>query len=267
MDFEKVLRRVGLNVVSDKRSPAPGDFNPIGVMLHHTAGVSPGMVYLVKNGRSDLPGPLCNLLLRPGGKWVVITEGKANDSGMGSGRVLDEVRKGVRQSKDAAQRGLHDTVNGNAYFYDIEVEHVGTHGRYPLKQIDSLATGVAAILLAEGWTVDKVLHHRQWTRRKIDMSYREDIWKKIARKMRIIKRPTIKRGTTRARLVKRAKRRLVHHGAPRKGLYNVTLLFPTGKFDATMEAAVKKFQHDKKLGADGIIGTRTWLALERPRGL
>lgn len=178
-NLTKILETVGLNVRADKVKAASGSFAPVGIMLHHTAGVGDGMVELVKNGRSDLPGPLCNALLRPDGEWVVITDGKANDSGMGSGTVLEQIKKGVRQTEDAGSRGLKDSVGGNEFFYDIEVEHVGTHGRYPEAQISSLTLGVAALLKSFGWNVNQVLHHRQWTSRKIDMSYRGNIWKQI----------------------------------------------------------------------------------------
>jgi peptidoglycan hydrolase-like protein with peptidoglycan-binding domain len=37
---------------------------------------------------------------------------------------------------------------------------------------------------------------------------------------------------------------------------------PTGTFDAATEAAVRAFQRDQGLLADGIVGPKTWAALD-----
>src|SRR5688572_7242610 len=115
MDIVYVLKRAGLKVVDLRKvSPtAPGEFRPEGIILHHTAGTN--SVELMRKGRPDVPPPLGNCLVDKLGTWYVYTDTKANDSGMGSGKVLEEVRQGRGRMIDARKRELFDTVNGNPY--------------------------------------------------------------------------------------------------------------------------------------------------------
>ncbi|GAB2694151.1 peptidoglycan recognition protein family protein [Thalassiella azotivora] len=87
------LRNAGLDVRTvdgwkDRgRPPSTGTFNPRGVLLHHTAA---GLAttsnphparWTVINGRSDLPGPLCHVLVDFNGVCHVIAAGRANHAG------------------------------------------------------------------------------------------------------------------------------------------------------------------------------------------
>lgn len=63
----------------------------IGVLWHHTAtgnasyrNSSTPTLNLVTNGRSDLPGPLCNILFGRNGEVVIVAAGQANHAGRGS---------------------------------------------------------------------------------------------------------------------------------------------------------------------------------------
>jgi hypothetical protein len=53
------------------------------VIAHHTAATNDSDSTLI-NGRSDLPGPLCNWALPENGDWVLIASGRANHAGEGS---------------------------------------------------------------------------------------------------------------------------------------------------------------------------------------
>ncbi len=70
-----------------------------------------------------------------------------------------------------------------------------------------------------------------------------------------LKKELLKYGSKNAELVKYAKKRLLAHGFGGLTLSN-------GNFLETMELTVKKFQKAKGLTADGVIGPKTWQALE-----
>lgn len=178
----------GLHFVDERVAPYPGDFHPVGTMHHHTASrardsrgtyrTAPSLG-IVKHGRSDLPGPLCNLLIsRP---WehdprkvtgYVITDGRANDSGTGMTDVLLDVQRDIPVTRDAPARG---DVSGNPWFYDFEHENDGVGELWTVAQLDFGARCAAVIHAARGWTADRAIHHRQWSSRKPDMSWRGDL--------------------------------------------------------------------------------------------
>jgi peptidoglycan hydrolase-like protein with peptidoglycan-binding domain len=65
--------------------------------------------------------------------------------------------------------------------------------------------------------------------------------------------PTIRRGST-GNPVRRAQKRLTLGGYDTKGV--------DGIFGADTEAAVKRFQRDRRLTADGVVGPRTWAEID-----
>lgn len=165
----------GLTVHDSRVSSAPGTFTPVGVIWHHTAGAGTALGTM-QNGRPDLPPPLGNALVQRDGAVHITADGRANDTGMGSGVVLNEVLADAPPGADAYARGLPDTTGLTRWFYDIEVDNNGTGEPYPYAQLDSLVRVTAALLVAHGWSSNRCRHHRQMTRRKIDMSYRGDLW-------------------------------------------------------------------------------------------
>lgn len=196
LDLPALLRAEGVEVlVADgwRSNDRPGDFTPIACMSHHTASGSGGGEFpslsTVVHGRAGIPGPLCNLLvgrLRQGrelSRVYVITDGRANDSGTGMASVLDRIRSGRAVTGDATAQG---STNGNRWFFDIEVENNGVGEPYEPGQIDALIRCNAAIAKAMGWNPDAhwALHHREWTARKIDMSWRGDLRGRISAYLR-----------------------------------------------------------------------------------
>jgi N-acetylmuramoyl-L-alanine amidase-like protein/putative peptidoglycan binding protein len=151
-------------------------FAPIGVMVHHTAGSLQGdrpSLRVVMDGRPGIPPPLCNILLARSGTAHLVAAQRANHAGAGSSIVLDEARRGVSPVADAVVRGLRDDTTGNTWFYGIEVENSGlANDPYPQAQLDALVRICSALCGAHGWTASRVVHHREWTRRKPDMSFR-----------------------------------------------------------------------------------------------
>lgn len=180
-DTAQVLRAAGLAVV-DARVRGRGHLEIRGGMVHHDA-IGPITrargVEVMQRGRPDLAGPLCNAWLDRDGTWCLITDQRANHAGSCSSVALAEAFAGriSAATRDARDRALlDDTTVGNRYLYGIEVANNGTGEIYPAVQIDSLARGIAALNAAWGLTSGRWLHHRQATRRKIDMSWRGDLW-------------------------------------------------------------------------------------------
>lgn len=122
------LREYGLTTVEvdgwRERGSSPVDFR--GVIAHHTGGASTGELPSLRvliNGRSDLPGPLCNVGLARSGACYVVATGKANHGGSG------------------AWRG----VSGNSRFLGVEAENDGRQP-WPQQQLDAYYVLCAALI-------------------------------------------------------------------------------------------------------------------------
>lgn len=98
----------------DRGRPAStGTFAPRGVLLHHTGPpgvtVTPGNPHpslnTVIHGRSDLPGPLCHVLVDRNGVCWIIAAGRANHAG------------------EARASGPMPAGDGNSLYVGIEIEY------------------------------------------------------------------------------------------------------------------------------------------------
>jgi hypothetical protein len=146
------LRGFGLSVVEVAGWQERGStsFDPRGSVHHHTAGAAAGNVPSLKvcvDGRSDLPGPLCNVLIARDNTCFVIASGRANHAGRGSWKGL----------------------SGNSSVWGVEHENVGT-GAEPWRpdQVDTAAR-VHAALISGRATAAMVCQHREWAPgRKVD---------------------------------------------------------------------------------------------------
>jgi N-acetylmuramoyl-L-alanine amidase len=154
-----VLRSAGLVVRETdgwKERGAPfKDGVPLdGIVGHHTVSNPPAnnpSLYVVTNGRPDLAGPLCQLLLARDGSYDVIASGKANHGGEGY------------------WPGWHSSAN--SYALAIEAENNGTGEWWSAAIMDAYAEGVAAILEHMGKGSDAFISHFEWCEppgRKID---------------------------------------------------------------------------------------------------
>lgn len=189
VDVLALLELEGLDVVAEKgwENRGRSGFTPHGIMVHHTAGPKTGDAPCLStciNGRPDLSGPLCHIVLARSGKVHLIAANIANHAGKGAQQVLELVRNDEPVEKNAKDYGFADTVGGNQFFYGIEVENAGVSSDpYPAAQIEALARICAIICNAHSWSANRVIHHRQWTSRKIDMSWRGDLPSAVAQYM------------------------------------------------------------------------------------
>src|SRR5688500_6178819 len=100
------------------------------VILHHTAGSATGNAPSLRvciEGRSDLPGPLCHVLIGRDGTCHVIASGRAHHAGTGSWLG----------------------VTGNSNAIGIEVENVGTNAEPWRPELVDVMVRCAAACAAE----------------------------------------------------------------------------------------------------------------------
>jgi N-acetylmuramoyl-L-alanine amidase len=143
------LRAKGLKVVevAGWQTRGSSSFNPKGFVWHHTAGPSRGnapSLTICTYGRAGLAGPLCNVFQARDNTIYVVAAGRANHAGEGSWKGL----------------------SGNSSVYGLEIENVGTSAEpWRQDQLDTAAKVAAALAGSPGLSC----HHKEWTRRKIDM--------------------------------------------------------------------------------------------------
>jgi len=257
------LRAKGLTVVEVNgwRTRGAETFNPRGSVDHHTAGPRTGnapSLNICINGRPDLPGPLCHVLIGRDNTCYVIAAGRANHAGLGGWAGLQ----------------------GNASVFGIERENVGDGSEpWTLQQYDVAAKAHAALIEAHGGEWRLVCEHKEWApRRKVDAfgvdgnvmrtlvqerlgkapapapapsTSDADFLKAVAAAAAV--RPVLKQGD-----------RGTWVGDLQEGLNQVVgrkVLKADGHFGPETAKWVRQFQRDRGLSADGVVGQRTWQTL------
>ena len=136
------------------------------LIQEHAAEASGGplTVGLCREGREDLPGPLCHGVITKDGVLHLVGYGRANHAGLGDDDVLRAV---------IAERALpHDNeanTDGNRHFYGFECENLGDgEDPWPEVQLDAIAKACAAICRFHGWTERSVIGHLEWQPGKVD---------------------------------------------------------------------------------------------------
>jgi N-acetyl-anhydromuramyl-L-alanine amidase AmpD len=116
------------------------------VLCHHTASSSNGQaaIPLLVNGRSDLPGPLCQLSLDRQGVVYVVAAGRANHAGV------------------AKPSGTVAGGDGNVLYIGIEAQNEGTGEPWPKAQYDAYVTLCAALCVEiTGNSANTVRAHKE----------------------------------------------------------------------------------------------------------
>jgi hypothetical protein len=137
-----LMRDAGLDVYATsgwKDRGRSGDVNYRYLIDHHTAATH-DITQMLIDGRSDLPGPLCNWELQEYGRWGLIASGRANHAGEAT--VSSSESYGVEAT---GPQNYPDTY-GPAAFPD---------------NYDSYAIGNACILAAMGAAVDVLKGHKE----------------------------------------------------------------------------------------------------------
>ena len=152
------LRRAGLRVKVVKgwrNRGRDGTWKPKGVVWHHTASSrrsgNAASLGVVTNGRSDLPGPLCQVLIARNGTVFIVAAGRSNHAGEGG-----PYRNIPKDS-------------GNAYLVGVEVENDGLGEPWSKELKETCITTHAVILRLLGAKPNMLIGHKEWANgRKID---------------------------------------------------------------------------------------------------
>lgn len=150
-EMAALMRDSGLTVTAYKYWETTGrssDVDYWAEIAHHTAATV-DIDNMLINGRSDLPGPLCNFALHDDGTWVLIASGRANHAGEGT--ITSSESIGVEAT---GPHGYPDTY-GPAAFHNYAEYEVGS----------------ACILAVLGGEVGDLYGHKETARplgRKID---------------------------------------------------------------------------------------------------
>jgi hypothetical protein len=254
-------------------NPKPG--GTVGVIIHHTVssknGGSMPSENIVVNGRVGLAGPLSQFLLARDGMVLLTSQNRCNHAGKGNKKVLDHCIDDIEPpdfgegAYNSRLKGSYGGGNGN--FWGIEVENDGIGEQYSDVQIDALVRLLAALCEWQHWNpLTRIIHHREWTARKIDMSFNGPLRKMVADFIahgefempvqaidgdHFSERKLLKLGA-KGQEVKELQAILVRQGLA---------LSVDGDFGPNTQRAVKAFQSSRGLLADGIVGSLTWSAL------
>jgi N-acetyl-anhydromuramyl-L-alanine amidase AmpD len=248
-----VLRMAGLKVatVDGWESRGVGEMGDVeGVICHHTGGPRGGNMPSVRTlveGRNDLSGPLAQIGLGRDGTCYVLSAGRCNHAGTG-------VWQGIRE--------------GNTRFIGIEAENTGGFDdtSWPAVQMDAYRRAVAALLQRLNRPASFCAGHKEYALpagRKPDPDFDMDAFRAEVTGIlsgAIPQPPLIPASEPTGAL--RATVRRGDHGPLVVTLQQHLDLGADGYFGALTEAAVRTFQRQRQLVPDGIVGPKTWAALD-----
>lgn len=179
-DLADVLRDAGLDVEeidgwkTRGRPASTGGFSPVGNLWHHTGGAPDTRAYadwMAREGRADLPAPLCHVAVTRGGRMIVSAAGRANHAG--KARAAGPVPAG----------------DGNALYAGWECMNTGSEG-WTKDQYRAMVVAAAATSLHYGWSAQANRAHREtsttgkWDPGQLDMDrFRADIAREMDRQV------------------------------------------------------------------------------------
>ncbi|MBP2053209.1 hypothetical protein J2Z21_006200 [Streptomyces griseochromogenes] len=186
--FLNSLRAEGITVVEvgdwqNHNRNHIGPWGPVhGVMIHHT--VTNGgarTVAICRDGRTDLPGPLCHGVITKDGTVHLVGYGRANHAGAGDDDVLRAVI-----AEQALPPDNEANTDGNRHFYGFECENMGDgEDPWPEAQLEAIVRAAAALCRRHAWSARSVIGHLEWQPGKVDPrgftmeSLRERIGKRL----------------------------------------------------------------------------------------
>lgn len=144
------LRNAGLTVVEHtgwQTHYRSGTWEPRYGVVHATAAPASQsddtQVRIVRDGRTDLPGPIANACVDRQGRWHVLSAGRCNTTLTGTAGPFE---------------GL-----GNSYALGVEACNDNRGEPWPSVQWEAYARGWAAICRKLGWTAANLVGHKEHT--------------------------------------------------------------------------------------------------------
>jgi len=144
----------------------PGTHVPEFTIVHHTGGTFTSAHYVANVGRVNVPPPLYHILVYRDATVHLITEGRANQAGVGDLKVLEDIRADREPSHGVPSDGIFGGKGGNRYSYGVSMQ--GRGATHTPEQIAITKRVVVAIHVGMGWSHRIVRGHKEWTERKID---------------------------------------------------------------------------------------------------
>jgi hypothetical protein len=211
--FIRALKAEGLSVHehanwrSHTRSGSGRPWGPVhGVMMHHTASGTSGIVEYCYRGSSALPGPLCHGVIDKTGLVTLVGYGRTNHAGGGDRDVLNAVIAESYATNPPATHEHQDSdgaVDGNKSFYGFEaVNHGDGKDPWPVVQYEAMVKAAAAICRVHAWTGKSAIGHKEWSDQKSDpkapwtmATFRHDVAACLAKKpgaWHIVPEPEVK---------------------------------------------------------------------------
>jgi peptidoglycan hydrolase-like protein with peptidoglycan-binding domain len=253
-DLLEALKDWGLTVVevNDWRTRGSSSFNPGGSVNHHTAGSRNGVIpslRLLTEGRSDLPGPLCNV-------------GQSRSTDFDASQKYDVVYLIAAGRANHAGRGGWQGLVGNSSVFGLEIEHSGSAAEPFSAEVG-------------GYDIAKVCQHKEWAPgRKIDFinangqDFRNAVALTVLGGKGSAPEQTPGPAPTQAAAdpapQPTAGPRVLREGMSGtdvKGWQKLVGVKTDGVFGPATKAATIKFQSAAGLTADGIVGPRTHKAM------
>jgi peptidoglycan hydrolase-like protein with peptidoglycan-binding domain len=273
----EVLRAAGVQVneypgwKTRSRPLSTGSFKAAGLMFHHDAsgpGPSPSVAHWIAEvATPSAPPPASQIWVDYHGVWHVIAAGRANHAGTGGG-------------SGAAPAARWVPVNsGNSCLIGVETDHT-TGEQWPQGQYDAIVLGFAAILRHLGLPASRAVAHKEYAPgRKVDPAGVDmDTFRaQVARAMRSDPAPLPPADLPKPDPTPAPKPKPTTSGTLRRGdtgngvlmlqkwlarLVGLDYSSGRGIFGPRTERAVKQFQRASGLLQDGVVGPKTWLALQ-----
>jgi peptidoglycan hydrolase-like protein with peptidoglycan-binding domain len=256
-----VLKTAGLKIAlvegwEDRGRAEMGDVE--GVICHHTAGPRSGNMPSLGTliaGRPDLAGPLAQLGLGRDGTYYVIAAGRCNHAGVGRWRGI---------------------TTGNTSFIGIEAENTGTpnDSPWPEIQMQCYRHGVAAILKHIERSADFCAGHKEYALpagRKDDpdfdmTSFRSAVAALLAAQVPALNPIPAIESAGASGAPPRCTLRRGDNGPLVDQIQSACGVKVDGSFGPQTEAAVRALQRSRDLVPDGIVGPKTWEAIDSAMG-
>ena len=263
------LKAAGLNVETidgwQVRAASSYSFEPVGIMLHHTASnANSGNMpckRLILEGRRDLKGPLSQFTVGRDGLIVLNAAGRCNHAGRGMANRIEQLLADV-EPPDYGQ-GLYDAPKpgayraGNKHFVGFECENDGIGERWSDEIIDATVRACAVLCILHVWNpLTRVLMHREYTKRKVDPSARIP-WRRLIAEAATTGEFDLPEQAEPLPIPKTRVLRRGDIGPDVASIQKVLGIDADGHFGPVTEVHVKRFQQKNKLVADGIVGPVT----------